>query len=88
MAECEGVLSLDVTPDCVQQVVAHSAYKDRNRKTLAKQAKVTCVCEAVPGERSLESVKCNLEMIFFFISFRFSSVSVDNLRVVGNTERG
>ena len=88
MAECEGVLSLDVTPDCVQQVVAHSAYKDRNRKTLAKEAKVTCVCEAVPGERSLESVKCNLEMIFFFISFRFSSVSVDNLRVVGNTERG
>ena len=88
MAKCEGVLSLDVTPDCVQQVVAHSAYKDRNRKTLAKQAKVTCVCEAVPGKRSLESVKCNLEMIFFFISFRFSSVSVDNLRVVDNTERG
>ena len=88
MAECEGVLSLDVTPDCVQQVVAHSAYKDRNRKTLAKEVKVTCVCEAVPGERSLESVKCNLEMIFFFISFRFSSVSVDNLRVVDNTERG
>ena len=40
MAECEGVLSLDVTPDCVQQVVAHSAYKDRNRKTLAKEVKV------------------------------------------------
>ena len=70
MAECEGVLSLDVTPDCVQQVVAHSAYKDRSRKTLAKEVKVTCVCEAVPGERSLESVKCNLEMIFFhFIPF-------------------
>ena len=70
VAECEGVLSLDVTPDCVQQVVAHSAYKDRNRKTLAKEVKVTCVCEAVPGERSLESVKCNLEMIFFhFIPF-------------------
>ena len=69
VAKCEGVLSLDVTPDCVQQVVAHSAYKDRNRKTLAKEVKVTCVCEAVPGKRSLESVKCNLEMIFFFISF-------------------
>ena len=88
MAECEGVLSLDVTPDCVQQVVAHSAYKDRSRKTLAKEVKVTCVCEAVPGERSLESVKCNLEMIFFFISFSFSSASVDNLGMVGNTERG
>ena len=86
MAKGEGILSLDVTPDCVQQVVAHSAYKDRNRKTLAKEVKVTCVCEAVPGERSLESVKCNLEMIFFFI--QFSSASVNNLGMVGNTERG
>ena len=33
-------------------------------------------------------MKCNLEMIFFFISLRFSSVSVVNLRVVNNTERG
>ena len=50
VAKCEGVLSVDVTPDCLQQIVAHRAYKDRKRRTLAKKARVTCVGEAVPGE--------------------------------------